>query len=496
MLLALLVISACKPDQLPPITTPGASPAATAVESSEENSIHELIILYTNDEHGWMEGSDPAAAAANLMGLWQEAEGSTYENTLVLSGGDMWTGPAISTWFEGESMVEVMNAMGYDAAAVGNHEFDFGLDDLKARVSESDFPYLSANLRYRSDGTTPVDLGIQPYTILQINGIQVGLIGLTSTSTPVTTHPANVAEFDFIPYEDALRQTVPEVIAKGAELILVPGHLCQGELEHLAQQVGDLGIDLMGGGHCNELFAKEVNGITLIGGGSHMASYAQVYLRFDTSSDTVLEVDAATHTNQGGVADPGVAALVSQWQMQIEAELETAIGYTSTGIQRRSQEMQALTTESWLQAYPADVAISNLGGMRDSLPSGEITLAGIISMMPFDNVIVDMSLSGQQLLRVLALARGQAAIGGVHQRGIRWVLNRSGEEVEPGQRYHLLVNDFMYAGGDDYTLLAEIDPNAYDTGINWRQPVIDWIAGQHSTAESPLDGAVEALVSP
>lgn len=477
--------------------TPAASLAAATADPSEGSRIHELTVFYTNDEHGWMEGSDSAAAAANLMGIWQESTDLADQNTLILSGGDMWTGPAISTWFEGESMVEVMNAMGYDAAAVGNHEFDFGLDDLKARASQSDFPYLSANLRYSSNGTTPVDLGIHPYTIITVSGIQVGLVGLTSTSTPVTTHPANVSSFDFIPYEDALRQIIPEVTAAGADLILVPAHICQGELEHLARQVGDLDIDLMGGGHCNELFAEEVNGITLIGGGSHMASYAQVNFRYDPSSDTVLAVEASTHTNQGGSVDPAIAAIVSKWQDQVETELKTAIGYTNAAIQRRSRSMQALTVESWLWAYPtADVAVSNLGGMRDSLPPGEITLAGIVSVMPFENVIVDMRLSGEQLLRVLALARGQAAIGGVHQQGVRWVLNHNGAEIAPDQTYHLLVNDFMYAGGDEYTLLAEIDPDAYNTGINWRQPVIDWIVSQQSTPENPLDSAVSGLITP
>lgn len=123
----------------------------------------------------------------------------------------MWTGPAISTWFQGQSMAEVMNAMGYDAAAVGNHEFDFGLEMLKARAAESEFPFLSANIRYKADGTTPV--AIRPYTIITVNEIQVGIIGLTTRSTPTTTNPVNVAQFDFVDYETALREVVPQVKA-------------------------------------------------------------------------------------------------------------------------------------------------------------------------------------------------------------------------------------------------------------------------------------------
>ena len=103
-----------------------------------------------------MAGLQAGASAANLVGLWRTAEGYQADGSfLLLSGGDMWTGPAISTWFQGQSMAEVMNAMGYDAAAVGNHEFDFGLEMLKARAAESEFPFLSANIRTKADGTTP-----------------------------------------------------------------------------------------------------------------------------------------------------------------------------------------------------------------------------------------------------------------------------------------------------------------------------------------------------
>ena len=85
---------------------------------------HKITILYTNDEHGWIEETDASNGAAKLMGKWtNQDEYDGDESYLILSGGDMWTGPAISTWFEGESTVEVMNAMGYDAAAIGNHEY-------------------------------------------------------------------------------------------------------------------------------------------------------------------------------------------------------------------------------------------------------------------------------------------------------------------------------------------------------------------------------------
>ncbi|HZD11542.1 MAG TPA: metallophosphatase, partial [Candidatus Binatia bacterium] len=323
-----------------PTTVVATAAPATTTPSDEEAqaSLRELTIFYTNDEHGWMEGMEPGMGAANLMGLWRAAGYEEDGSYLVLSGGDMWTGPAISTWFEGESMAEVLNAMDYAAAAVGNHEFDFGLEALRARSLESDFPFLSANVR-DAGGETPREWGIEPYAIVERNGIQVGIIGLTTTSTPVTTNPTNVQAFHFLDYEQALREVTPQVRADGAKLLVVTGHLCRNELEALAQKVRDLHIQFMGGGHCNELFAETIAGAVLVEGGYHLRSYARADLLFDTASDTLVEADAVTGQNDPASApDERVAAIVSRWQAQAEEELNVVIGYSEHGLPRRSDK--------------------------------------------------------------------------------------------------------------------------------------------------------------
>ena len=513
---AIIACNGEQPTQLPTATSIPATPTQEVGEAVEETAVpptqqpiqptvtpspphpvtpSSLTVLYTNDEHGWMEGVTPEQSAAHLMGLWRDEEGYDPDGPfLILSGGDMWTGPAISTWFDGAGMVEVMNSMGYAAAAVGNHEFDFGLDALKLRSEEANFPFLSANMRY-ADGSFPTDIGIEPYTIVSVGDIQVGIIGLTTQLTPQTTNPTNVADFEFIDYETALREVVPEVKAEGAEIILVPGHLCRPSLNLLASKVSDLGIHMIGGGHCNELFAVESDGIVLLEGGSSMASYAVAEFTFDSESRTVVDVAYGVRTNSGGTPDPAVQAIVSEWQAITNEELAVVIGYSENGLARRSQEMQDLTTEAWLWAYPtADVAITNLGGMRAALEPGEIELADIITVMPFNNVIIELTVSGEELLRILARSTGEA-IGGVYLDGFSWVFKDSGETIDPDGSYSLLVNDFMYAGGDDYAILAESDPDAYDTSIDWRQPVIDWILEQESSRDEPIDALIEALGS-
>jgi 2',3'-cyclic-nucleotide 2'-phosphodiesterase (5'-nucleotidase family) len=130
--------------------------------------------------------------------------------------------------------------------------------------------------------------------------------------------------------------------------------------------------------------------------------------------------------------------------------------------------------------------------MRDDLPAGEITMADIISVMPFNNVLVDVGLTGDQLEKVLVTA-SSPVIGGLHKEGGKWVLNKTGQPLDKNATYSVLVNDFMYSGGDHYTLLAKYDPDAYNTAIDWRQPVIDWIKAQNSSSSNPLDAAVAKL---
>ena len=308
-----------------------------------------------------------------------------------------------------------------------------------------------------------------------MRGVLVVVSPVMPTRIPRTTNPANVRELDFLNYDDALSEIVPQMTAEGVDLILVPGHVCLDELRILAARIKELPIALLGGGHCNELFADSFSDTAVLVGGSHLAAYAWADM---TVSAAGAELNDAGYewTDSNAMADATLAKLVGQWQEKTDSALNIKIGELSDPLPRRGIEQQALITESWLYWFPtADVALSNLGGFRADLAAGDVTQGTIINVFPFNNVVVEVDLTGKQLLRILGRRSNDLAIGGVEISGGQWRFKSSGDEIDENETYTVLVNDFMFAGGDGYEMLAEHDPAGYNTAVDWRQPVIDWI---------------------
>jgi 2',3'-cyclic-nucleotide 2'-phosphodiesterase (5'-nucleotidase family) len=455
--------------------------SVTAFQS--ENGQLTITVLYTNDEHGWMEGSEDGSGAAEMVGLWQSLPGFG-ERTLILSGGDMWTGPDVSTWHDGESMVEVMNAMGYAAAAVGNHEFDFGPDVLAQRAQEMSFPMLAANLRDRETGNVP-DF-VKPYQLFDVDGIMVGVIGLSLLETPTVSHPRHVAGFEFLPYAGALRTSASELKAAGAELLFVISHVCLNTLNALLSLAEELGISMLGGGHCNELSATVRDDVALVGGGTALETFAKVDIALNPSTRQVIDVNASVRNNEGGTPDAEIAEIVGRWRALTDEALAEVIGYSERGIENRSVAMTNLVTDSWLVSFPnADAALTNFGGFRQDIPAGDITRGTILGVMPFENNLVEATLTGQELLDNIRCC--DPAVAGITTIGPPRFLD--GTPIDPESEYTVLVTDFMFAGGSGYSFPQD---RGLDTNLNWRQPLIDLLLQWNTTPEDPLDNRLDS----
>jgi 5'-nucleotidase/UDP-sugar diphosphatase len=470
--------------------SPNSTPA-------QRDPVRKITIFYTSDEEGYLEPTKDRIKAyggsANVMAaLRQRGYRPDGNQSLLLSGGDMWTGPAISTWFQGASTVQVMNAMGYDAAVIGNHEFDFGQGILRANKNAAKFTFLSANLSVTGTGKPP-DYCL-PYIIREVNGVSVAVIGLTTRQTPGIVVPVNVADLAFTNYAEALRRAVSQAMAEGAELPVVIAHVCPTDLHNLIPVAAELSIPLLAGGHCHAVVENvEQKGVRVIGPGAHWQSFAQIDITFDTTAHKVLNTKAELVPIEYPFGasplppDPAVAAIVGDWSRKVEKALGEVIGYSAAGIQKGGLLFNLLL-DSWLWAYPeADFAISNFGSFREAIPPGEITRASIMTTWPFNNEIVSVELTGKQVLDNL-LCCGGAVAGLTYRRSGDHVVAtlKNGRALDPGATYRVLVNSFMYAGGDNYLFQTQ-NPNGYNLGAQMQEPVIKWIQSQKTSPQRPLE---------
>ena len=425
------------------------------------------------------------AGAAGLMYKWKENEGyDESDNYLILSGGDMWSGPAISTWFKGESMVEVMNAMDYDAAAIGNHEFDFTVEVLEQRLPEQNFPLLASNFVMTETGEIP-DFA-SPYIIKEIDGVKVGIIGLASQSTPTSTFPANVEGYQFTNYAAAVGKYATEARKDGATVLIVVGHICSGEMNSLLPVAQENGICFIGGGHCHQHYIDRSNNVVLLQAESNMQAYGIVEFDYSPIDSTTLNFEYEIVENTGAGTDPEIKGIVQYWEGETDKELSEQIAYTDVSIGQTSPEMRNMVCDSWLYKFPdADVALTNGGGIRQGISEGEVTLRTIVGVLPFENDIVKLELTGEQLKEV-ALS-GDICMGGMTT--IDGFYLADGSEINDETIYNVLTIDYLYLR-DDYKF-STIDPDPINTYIHYREPLIDWMKSINTSIVDPLSNYLD-----
>lgn len=449
----------------------------------QSERVRRLVLLYTNDEHGWMESSAASGGAAAMLFRWRQDHG--YEDDgpfLVLSGGDMWTGPAVSTLLKGRSMTDIMNRMGYDAAAVGNHDFDFGPQVLREQAAQADFPFVSANLIDRSTDDHP-DF-VRPYVVREVNGIRVGIVGLSTVETRVDTRPSFAQDFRFRRYEEVLLDVLPDVQAEDVDVILVIGHLCNVELEGIADVARQYSVPVMGGGHCHEEHNETAVGVRLIESGFFLRGYVRTELLVDVGADAVVAEDTIILPNPPGLGAIEIEERVEHWRGRVDPSYWETIGYTEGPIDRRSDLMDQLLTQAWLRAVPeAEVAIASRRYVQQSMPAGEITPATIVGVLPVENELFHIQLSGRDLA---ATIRARNPVLGGLVRASDELHLPSGNPLDPESTYEVVLPDVIYYGANYYEVQTK-DPSPIETGVPWRHPVEEFIVSLDTSPDRPLD---------
>lgn len=518
--LVALVHAGCASAELRPpvaVPVPDKPPSNTTTVPSKDTLPHgpvEVALLFTTDEHGWLESlsrdGTMRGGVAALGGQWVRDEGHCpgpapfainsdesfvslqSENcvnpkTLVLSGGDNFTGPAISTYYAGEPMAQAMGRLGYAASAFGNHEFDFGRAQFPKLRDQAKLRYLSANAQIH-DPALAKELDVRPFEIFERRGIRIGVIGLSTVETPKAALAERFVGITFEPPESALSRTVPNVWDAGADVLVVIAHECPDVLAPVISKHPEWRLTFVGGGHCHKKMHEHAGEVSVMSPEWRMHQYVRVILQVDRALPAQSRVQSIktdfvdTAASSKVFPDPVLTELVKVWKEKTDKALGVTLGHSKSGIGPELNVGQ-MVANAWLAELGGDVAIVNKGGIRQVIPTGPITHGTIWGVLPFDNRLMKLSVLGADLVKEIENSDFIAA-GAEKRANGKWFIGK--KPLDEKKRYTVFITDYMYTGGDA-SGFGKYDPQAIGTGIQWRDPVIAWIGKQKTTPTAPLE---------
>ena len=499
---------------------------AGAEEPAEDLS-GSIIILHTNDVHGAIDGYAKAAALKK-----------TYEDmgayVLLMDAGDFIQGdPTVST-SEGATAVELMNLAGYDVAAPGNHEFDYGYANLKALVSEADFPIVAANVLYGGKAAFNDNV-----TFTAPDGTKIGVFGLDTPETATKAHPAKIKGVTFLADDELFacaQEQVNELEAEGCDIIVCLGHLGIDD-ESTGNRSMDLleevdGIDLFIDGHSHSDLddiagavgeSCMVNDTILTSTGTKFENIGLMVISDGVMEATAIPTADITVKPDGTVADRAAAIqkAVDDEYGAVFAKTEVELNGVKAEVRTGETNLGNLITDAlvWGAAEAGtkvDAAVTNGGGIRASISKGNITKKDINTVLPFGNTLSIVKVTGAELLEALEASTycTPEAIGGFpHVSGIVFTVDTGkvydqgeqypgstyygpksiqrvsiqsvgGKAFDPNATYTIATNDFMAAGGDTYYAFKTASVN-YDLGVPMDEVVMEYVTEE-------LDGVVTA----
>ncbi len=437
-----------------------------------------LSIVGTNDLHGALERLPLFAGFVSNLRAARAADGG---GVLLVDAGDMFQGTLESNLGEGADVVRAYNAIGYNASAVGNHEFDYGpegpattpqsIEDdargaLKARAREAKFPMLVSNISDKDSGARIKWPNMPASTMVEVAGIKVGIIGASTESTPFTTMPANFAGLVMKPPPAvAIAEESTRLRGQGAALILVTAHIgskCT-DLEHpndssscdqreeLFKLIGDLpkgAVDVIVAGHTHAGIAHRINDIAVIESFSSGKAFGRIDIRIaadgrvtavhiqkphpvcagETSANaiTIDQCKPGDYEGKPVTPDPTVTKIVEESLARADVRRKEKLGVTLTGRIEKSYGAESAEgnwfTDLMLAARPeAHVALTNGGGLRADMPAGDLTYGQLFEAMPFDNRFAVVDVKGTHLRSMVStnMQRGGGILswGGLTAKG-------------------------------------------------------------------------------
>jgi 2',3'-cyclic-nucleotide 2'-phosphodiesterase (5'-nucleotidase family) len=446
-----------------------------------------LTILYDNDVHGHLLpfndnrfGQDIGGAARRAT-LIKEIE-KKNPNTIALSAGDWISGTPVSGLFKGKADWKTLNIMDYKAIAIGNHEFDYGQTALREAIKTSKVPFLAANI-YQKDGS----YFAKPYIIINKGKTRIAIVGLTTPETPIVTHPKNVEGLEFEDPAVTIYKLLPTLKEK-ADIIIVLSHLgYEADIQLAKQYPKDIQVIVGGHSHTKIDSFNNSEGPVIV----QAYQWGTFLGKLDVTIDNrkVLTAKAKLFPINSQIkSDPAVESLLKTYTSKIDALMTQTVGTTLVDLVKPSYTHPDTNLACWItdvyrERMGADMAMQNTGGTRASINKGPITYNDVYTVLPFENSLVLLEVSGlefKEILDDLAKRRLEGkpicSISGVTFLAKDGKANEiliNGKPFDKNNSYTIAVNDFIANGGDGYTLLKQAKVIKYDTVL--RDIIVDYL---------------------
>lgn len=463
--------------------------------NEESEQYKKINILTINDLHGSIIESGINIGAPKL-GAEVKRIKKEEKNTILVGGGDLYQGSAISNLLYGKPVSEVLKEMGMKYTVVGNHEFDWGLDKIK-KWSES-IEFLGSNIIDKN--TKEVVQWAKPYVIEEFDGVKVGFIGITTPESTYKTKTENIKDLEFKDPAVAASEWAKYLkIEKAVDIVIVLSHLggrqgtdgiITGELEDLAQKA--TGIDGIVGAHSHTYIAGFVNDIPIVQAGSNGRALGklEIIIRPDGNLDIKPSYDKLYKRINNLKEDEKIKNIVNKYEEELNPILKEKVAFIDKDLTHK-RTINGVTmlgqfiTKSMVELSGSQIGLINSGGMRRPLNKGIITVGDMWDIMPFDNNLVTMRLKGTDLKRVMEHGIINENIGGIQFYGLNIYYDSTkdygnrissmklldGTEIEMDKYYTVVTNDFMYYKGDNYDFTGAIDFK--DTGRAVRDVLIE-----------------------
>lgn len=376
-----------------------------------QDNVRELKILHWNDFHSRnlpykaskkVDGETVnymVGGSASLLGYLNK-----YRDTksLVVHAGDDFQGTPISSLTKGLSQIQLLNKFNLDAFTIGNHEFDYSAGNLESVLESANFKYLAGNLVYFPERRFFADLTI----IKEINGIKIGIIGITNNELRTLTVPKNVEDIYIIDNDFAISYGIRELKNNNCDLIMLLTHCgVENDSIYASKYYGD--VDIIIGGHSHSTLRKPklINNVIVAQAGSGGKFLGNIDLTVDTELDTIIQYKGVLIETvfDSLIYDRDMQAFVDSMETDVNNQLNKVIGtlendWKRFGINSNLGQWEA---DVFRTKTNSDIAFINSGGLRKDLMKGDITLRDLWEISPFGNTINTIEVKGTLLFEML-----------------------------------------------------------------------------------------------